>query len=76
MMTWSQIDAVIAAVRAAVAPAGAIEPDAATVFRRVEPCIPRTTHIVIDRTPCRRCGVRGDLPCDHRAAAAPQLVAA
>jgi len=31
---------------------------------------------VVDRTPCRRCGVRGDLGCAHRAASEPQLVAA
>lgn len=33
-------------------------------------------HRVIDRTPCPRCGVRGDLGCVHRAASEPQLVAA
>lgn len=31
---------------------------------------------VVDRTPCQRCGVRGDLGCVHRAASEPQLVAA
>jgi hypothetical protein len=74
--TWAEIDAIIAALRAAVAPAPLVKRDAAPEFRRIEPCVPKATHIVIDRTPCPRCNLRGDIGCDHRPASVPQLVSA
>jgi hypothetical protein len=76
MKTWAEIDAVIAAVRAALAPVPLVKPEAAREFRRIEPCVPKAMRTVIDRTPCGRCGVRGDVACNHRPASVPQLVAA
>ena len=74
MKTWAEIDATIAAVRAAVRDHGS---SYAKRKARIEagPAAP-VMRQVIDRTPCRRCGVRGDLGCVHRAASEPQLVAA
>jgi hypothetical protein len=74
--TWAEIDAVIAAVRAAVAQAPAIERKIARDLSSIAPRAPRPTHTVIDRTPCPRCNVRGDVGCNHRPASVPQLVSA
>lgn len=75
MKTWLEIDATIAALREAV---GQAHPRVAPGGDRGGNHVERKVRMlpVVDRTPCRRCGVRGDLGCAHRAASEPQLVAA